>query len=241
MRHVRLLSALALAHAVATASPAFAGACARPQIPTRPLTTDGAALVAGGGVVLATEDATKPPRWRFTNGANKVAAKPRAIGAGLVVLLAPPKGDWTLADDKGKPVLKIKHAAAEPKPLEAPKVAEVVFTSTTGRRGTSTNVTASISGEAPAGAVALVAFDDKGGVRSFIQVEGRAADPATKLAAYAIYFSGSCTVMPNGTVPTGAGDKIGLAWLDASGRLSPKTSITVKAAPLPAGGIGPGE
>ena len=47
----------------------------------------------------------------------------------------------------------------------------------------------------------------------------------------ALYTSGSCVVLPDGTLPTIAGDKVKLFWVDKAGRASPPTTVTVKEAP----------
>jgi hypothetical protein len=219
-------------------SAARAGACARPDIQHIALTKDGAELAKGGGVVVTTEDSAKPPKWQFTSGTQHAPAKVRVIGPGLVVLEPPAAGAWTLQDDKGKPVVKVKSAATDPKPLDAPKLKSLLFSSSTSRRGTSTGVSATLVGAAPAGAVALVIFDDKGTPRSFAALQGLPPSPMIS-----VFSSGSCTVKPNGTVPSKLGDNVGVAWLDASGRLSAQTKITitpVAAKPGPNGPPGPG-
>lgn len=207
---------------------AFAGACATPDIPTTPLTKAGTELAKGGGVVVSTEDATKPPKWRFTSGDKKVDAKPRAIGAGLVVLEPPAGGAWTLVNDKGAAVVAVKHAAAEVKPLAAPKLVSITRESMTGRRGTYVTIDVLVDGAPPASAVALVVLDDKGAVRSF--GSARLTDTAAKQVAINVFRSGSCTVTANGTVDSNGGDKVGLAWVDDSGRMSAVTRATVAAA-----------
>ncbi|MEO8700262.1 MAG: hypothetical protein ABI867_09470 [Kofleriaceae bacterium] len=212
------------------ASTADAGACARPDIPSVPITRDGAAITAKGGVVVTLDDVAKPPAWQFTSGKRTVPATAKTLGPGLVVLAVPAGGDWVLADDKGTKLIAVKHAAVEPKPLPAPKVSVVTHeTWSNGRRGNSTMVLATIEDPIPADAVALVVLDDKGAMRSFLALmspQGPGALP--------IYNSGSCTVKPNGTLPTNPTDVISLAWIDSSGRTSALTKMTVKSIKTPA-------
>ena len=222
-------------------SQAFAGACAMPQIPTAPLTAAGTEIAKGGGVVVSMEDAAKAPALEFASGAKRVPGKVRAIGAGLAVYEPPATGAWTLLDVKRKELVQVKRATADGKPLDAPKVASIKRGSYSSRRGTSVNLDVQIKGAAPAGAVALVVFDDKGIVRSWGPASSGPPDPASKTTSFNVFRSGSCVVSPNGTVGSSIDDKVSLAWLDASGRLSAMTSAKVVEEPPPPGTqIGPG-
>ena len=219
---VLALSAVSLAPRAADA-----GACARPEIPPAPLTPDGAKLAKGGGVVMQMEDSAKAPRWTFagtTTATTKATTKIRVIGPGLAVYEPPAAGAWTLQDDKGTPSIKVE-SGADAKAPPAPALKAVKYASSTNRRGQSTNVTVEINGQPPASAVALLAYDDKGAVMSWGKVW--AGDPASKVSQFAIYYSGSCTVLPNGTRAINPSDKIKLAWLDASGQVSPMVAATV--------------
>jgi hypothetical protein len=232
-----------LALAPLTPTQAFAGACAMPQIPTTPLTAVGTEIAKGGGVVVSMEDAAKAPRLEFSSGAKRVRGKVRAIGAGLAVYEPPATGTWTLLDGKRKELVTVKRATVDGKPLDAPKVASIKYASYTGRRGTSVNLNVEITGAAPAGAIALIVFDDKGAVRSWGAATGGPPDPASKTSSIQVFRSGSCVANPNGTLGSGIGDKVSLAWLDASGRLSAMTSAKVVEQPPPPGtktGPGPG-
>lgn len=208
----------------APARSAFAGACATPMIPTEALTPTGTALAKDGGVVMAGEDSAKPAAWRFAGGKDKQPAKARVVGPGLWVLPAP-DGAWSLADEAGKVRLAGTHAATDPKPLAAPRITSVKFFSSSGRRGTFESVTVNIKGPLPADATAIVVLDAQGAVRSW--GNPRLTDTTQPMIAVGVFQSGSCTALPNGTVPTTGGDKIKLAWIDSSGRLSATTSATV--------------
>jgi hypothetical protein len=203
-----------------------AGACAMRGIPTQALTPANGTVAKDGGVVVWTEDAAKAPALTFSDGKQKKPAKPTVLGVGLVVYPVPGTGTWTLDDANKVTIVKVT-AGAGAKPLDAPKINWVKYASQTSRRGTSEWVTVQLKGEAPAGAVALVVFDDKGQPKSFGKYEG-ATDPASGPPVLTVYSSGSCLVSSDGTLPTNRDDKVQLAWLDASGRLSAKTSATVK-------------
>src|SRR5678815_4230111 len=98
MRHAPPLLALLGLLAPARAD---AGACAPPQLPPMALTPAKSALAKGGGIVMSVEDAAKPPAYKFASGGVQVPPVVRPIGAGLVVLVPPDAGDWTLQDGKG--------------------------------------------------------------------------------------------------------------------------------------------
>ena len=215
---------LALAAAIPLApSTASAGACARPEIQTLPLTADGTKLAKGGGVVMQMEDSAKAAKWTFA-GTSKTPAKVRVIGPGLAVYEPPAAGAWTLQDDKGKASIRI-DAGADAKAPPAPVVKAVQYRSSNSRRGTYQNVSAELAGQPPAGVVALLAYDEKGAVLSWGRINP--GDPAAKSTHIAIWFSGSCTVLPNGTRAIGPDQKIKLAWLDASGQVSPAAAAKV--------------
>jgi hypothetical protein len=172
------------------------------------------------------EEAAKgaPASGRFWNGKELVAPKSRALGAGLVVLAPPSAGDWSLEDRaaKLKVIVKTKAAATDPKPLAAPKIKSMKRQSGTGRRGSWAVVMVEAVGAAPEGAVALVVLDAKQTVRSFARVANVAQpEQPGKNAVYPVFSSGSCTVLPNGTLDSPVGDKVALAWLDSRPRRPP--------------------
>jgi hypothetical protein len=216
---------LVLAVLSALPSAARAGACARPELPTRALTAPDAELAKGGGVVVAMENAQKAPAMTFSG----VAATKTVIGAGLVVY-TPPAGTGAVAlQMKGKDLVKVKHGGTA-KVLDAPKVASVQYGSWTGRRGTSVAISVEITGPLPSSAVAVAVFDDKGAIRSWGQTN-QPADPAAKTSMISVYASGSCVVQPEGFAPSVLSDKVQVAYIDASGRISTKTPATVTARP----------
>jgi hypothetical protein len=200
---------------------ADAGACAQPQPRFDVMTTADTALSSGGGVIAEIDDLAKMPAWRFEG--TKTDVSPRPIAPGLVTIDVPKGNGWlTLDGADGKAMVRVKHADKEAAALAAPDVASVVYASSTGRRGTSVSVIVNLR-VVPADAVALVVYDDKHVARSWGRVNG------VDDKGIGVYFSGSCVALPVGTLATNAGDKVELAWLDKSGRLSKTTPvITVK-------------
>ena len=204
---------------------ADAGACARPQIPTLPLTPAGE-IAKDGGVVMTMEDTAKMPKLVFARGKQDVVAKAKVIGPGLVVYTPPSEGEWSLQSGS-KALLKIK-TGPELKPLAAPSVKSVRYFSATGRRGTSVAVTVEVENGVPPSAVAIVVFDEKNRPKSWGRTQGAAADPSTKLTALNVFASGSCTVVPNGTEASLLGERVQIAWLDRSGRLSAMSRAVIE-------------
>jgi hypothetical protein len=227
-----LRSILVLAALSALPSAAHAGACARPELPTRALTAADTLLAKGGGVVVAMENAAKAPAMTFASGGKTVAATKTVIGAGLVVY-TPPAGTGAMALQlKGKDLVKVKRGG-DAKALGAPKVTSVLYGSQTGRRGTSVWLSVELSEALPGGAVAVAVFDDKGAIRSWGQTANQPIDPAGISSLVPVYASGSCVVQPDGFTPSAVTDKVQVAYIDASGRISAKTLATVTAMPGP--------
>lgn len=228
-------SAFLFGAAVARPAEVHAGACARPEISTRALTKPGAELAKGGGVVVAMEDAAKAPAMTF----GKSAATKAVLGAGLVVY-TPPAGTGAVALQwKGKDLVALKRGG-DAKVVDAPKVASITYSSNTGRRGTYVGVAVDVTGGIPPGVVAVAVYDDKGKLRSWGDASNYPPpEPGVKSQLISVYASGSCVVQPNGFVPSAIDDKVQVAYIDASGRISAKTAVTVKAAPLPKNTIGP--
>lgn len=232
-----VVSSAFLACAVAPAD-VHAGACARPEIPTRALTQPDAVLVKGGGVVVAMENAAKAPALTFIAGGKKLAATKKVIGAGLVVY-TPPPGTGPIRLRGAEDLVAVKRGA-DGKALDAPKVAGVTYHASTGRRGTYVSIAVELTGGVPAGAVAVAVFDDKGAIRSWGDVSTMPPlEAGEKSRQVGVYASGSCVVQPNGFAPSNVGEKIAVAFIDASGRISPKTSATVVQAPPPSDSIAP--
>ena len=220
-----LLAILVLASAPDGAS----AKCAMPDTGSVVLTPDGATLAPDGGVVigaatsfevkLAGAEDGKNPAWRFADDKAQHAPELVVLAPGLVVHRPPVGigGELTLADGK-KPVVTIDRGKDAVAVLEAPNVVSVAHVTKPVRyRGTYQTLHATFKAAAPAGAVAVIVFGvtAKGNVaRSWSRVEANA------LTEQVAGTSGRCDVGIPGEIMSKIGDKVVLAWVDASGRLS---------------------
>ncbi len=69
------------------------------------------------------------------------------------------------------------------------------------------------TGTVPAGAIAIVVLDAT-------TKQPQSYGPVSGLLDVTVYGRGRCSVLPDGTVPVRAGDKVILRWVDDSGQLS---------------------
>jgi hypothetical protein len=208
---------------------------ARPNVEVWP---DGGVVVMAApkiGGKLEQGDAAIDRRWRFKGS----DAEPTfvSIAPGLAVI-RPPK------DASGRAIggelvhgttslYTVKLAAKKLPPLAAPVVKSIEHQEHISRR-VSVRVTVKLD-TIPAGAVALVLADAAGRPRSFGTIGitdpslGVAAPPAGAVWAYA---QRDCIALPNGTVPSRAGDTVTVMFVDATGRVSPP-SKPFKIVPAP--------
>ncbi len=225
VRFASLFAVLVLASAPVDAK------CAMSHL--RPKVVSAQAIVAGGGILVATEqvpysvkdegDATQPT-WRLVVNGSKTAPTLDTLAPGLVVYRVTTAGDASLVDGANV-IAKVTASKSNPATLAAPKVKSIRADKTLGRRASSyTRVT--LDGAPPAGAVALVLTDAKGTARSFGLVGGIGPEVT-------VYEHSRCGVVPNDTVESSIGDKVKVFWVDQSGRVSPAsktTTVTGKAA-----------
>ncbi len=218
---------------VVSADCAFVGLSAKALTPSGAVPADGGILVAAvpdeAGKLDPGDAALKAP-WRFKN----VAVNPswRSLAPGLAVMVVPTKAT-ELIDTTGKLVLTVKATDAKPTTvLGAPKISAVTLEPMHSRRQ-SERITVSFD-DVPAGAVAIVLSDTKGKPRTWKLIEatkptsGRPAKPIV----LPIYGAGRCTSMPNGTLPSKAGEAVVVQFVDQFGRLSPASrSIKVTGTP----------
>ena len=188
----------------------------------------------------------RAPAWRFEGQAANATVKQIAPGLGTIEL--PKAKSWvTLADDKKHKLVRVRTAKTDASALGAPEVTALDRTQHTGRRGTTVSIEATLKA-VPPDALALVVFgvEKSGRVgRSWARVSSSAGLSTGPHASIAIevYYSGACHVVPVGWTDSHDGDKVELAWLDTSGRLSKSITVTVKGKPEPAGTgpISPGD
>lgn len=215
-----------------TASRADAGECA-PQLLTPTIATpENATLPSGGGLLVVERSgrsdmagAGPVTDWRFVDGKKRVAPVARTLAPGLSVLAPVGSRLETLKKQKIRTFRRSTDAAP---PLAAPAIKKVEqIRSRQGYRIT-TFVRAELAAPAPAEQY-LVVFDKDGKTaRSF----GVAAKDAT---AVTIYIEAECTVVPDKTLRTDAGEQIKLAWVNATGQMSPLSAAFTVESPAGAG------
>lgn len=201
-------------------APARAGQCAPRILSPKIVTADSATIPKGGGLVVVQSDDSSVTAigpissWRFVDKKRRVAPTLRAIAPGLTVLA--PVGTRLDNAKRGKlRTFTLGKDATSPRPAPTVKSIEQL------RSAQGYRVTTYVSVELDQPVTAdqfLVAYDKEGKVaRSF----GTAKSGDTHVV---IYTAGECTLLPDGTQVTQAGDSITLAWLDTTGQLSARSA-----------------
>jgi hypothetical protein len=222
-----VVTVASLVAVIAPSTPAGAGACAVMDPSAMPVTLKDAVIEDGGGVIVGIgytgekssggSEVVTQPGWRFRDGGKLVAPTIDKIAPGLAVYRLPASKTQTyvLENDKHIAIVAVRRskdrdAAVLPAPM--PTGAEhATFVSP---RDRSESVTLHLIAPAPRGALALVVYGPDGAPRSF----GPVADNAKDVVVYR--SRGRCELAVPGEVATHAGERITVAWLDASGRLS---------------------
>lgn len=217
---------------LAFAGPAAAD-CAAWGLAPKVLTAANAVIPADGGIVVAATpqqqgkldkgDPAIQRGWKIHVGNDTMKPPIDTIAPGLAVyrVAMPNAFKVELEDDQHNIVATVKPAHGSADKLAAPKVKRVTFESRAGYHGYE-QVNVELDGDAPAGMLAMVLADDKGTPRSWTPAGGATLHP---------WASRDCVALPNGTVPSKAGDKITLMWVDESGRVSAATKPIAIAAP----------
>jgi hypothetical protein len=203
--------------------------CAPSSLRAAVLTPKDSALAAGGGIVVAAEsffddghiaagDVAVQKDWRFRSGKDRFVPKIDVIAPGLAVY-RPNSTAGSIQLEDGKQTLLVTTRAAKDAPpvLGAPAVKQVISRQWRGRKP-STEVVVTLDGAAPATAVAIIAYDAKGKALSF---------GAVTKDELLVYSQHRCETLPDGTTEPAAKQRITLAWVDASGRVSPKSKPIV--------------
>lgn len=176
---------------------------------------------ADGGVVVAAVseergsldpgDPAVQSSWRMRIGADLIKPPIDMIAPGLAVyrIAAANTFKVELVDGKQQVLASVRTKRSSGDPTPAPKIKRAWFVERHSRHGGAA-VTVELE-DAPAGMIALVLADDKGKPRSWTLAGGTVLSP---------YAQADCAPLPNGTVPSKAGDKITLFWVDAMGRAS---------------------
>ena len=229
---------LALVTLLALAADAHAD-CAVSGLAARVLTPASTVVPGDGGIVVAAMndrsgkldpgDAAVQPGWRLRVGSDMIKPPIATIAPGLAVYRVAVANayDAKLEDDHHVVVATVKPARRGGDALAAPAIKRIWYLEQHSRHG-GTAVTVELAGDAPTGAVALVLADAKGTPRSWGPAGGTTLSP---------FSSPDCAALPNGTIPSKAGDKVTLFWLGADGRVSPATKPLVIARLEPAQAI----
>jgi hypothetical protein len=222
MRIALALVALLATHDIAAAK------CAMPSVGSAVLSSTGAKLAAGGGILVGSQttfgsnavgaENAINKTWRFSDGTKQYEPVLVTLAPGLVVYQPPTgvTGALKLVDGKTERAT-LEVTADAPALLAAPDLRSVVRTEVPVRYGGSRfEVTATFKAGAPKGTVAVVvlAVTKQGNVaRSWTSIsEGAKSGQVAGTA-------GRCDPGVPGEVISKVGEKVVLAWVDASGRL----------------------
>jgi hypothetical protein len=223
---------------ILAADPAIAGPCKfHHDLGFLPLllTAEGARIDQHGGVVVAAistrlERATfvDPTQqdWLFGNGAQHVKVVRTVIAPGLTVhapaLTSP---ELVFEDQSQHAMIKVHYQpTTDATVLAAPKVDAVTFSDRNLGVMLRAITIAKLGAAPPPGAVALVVFGgDK--PRSWARIEDRSRLDIT------VYADDDCELRIPGTIATRTGDRVSLAWLDATGHLSARSPVITAITP----------
>ena len=217
-----LLVALLFLPAVADADCALMGLA--PQVLSKPdvaLPVDGGIVVGAVSIdrgSLASGDVAVQPAWKFVVPMGTITPVIDTLAPGLAVYRAS-TDNLELVDDKDTSLAKARRSETKRDKLAAPKVKTIKYDAPMSRRSIK-RVEVTLDGGPPPGAIALVLADAKGTPKSWGPVAGSVFYP---------YLQRDCLTLPNGTVPSGKGDKVTLFWVDEAGRKSAYTKpMTIK-------------
>jgi hypothetical protein len=223
MRIALVLAALLATQDLATAK------CAMPKVGSQVLTATGAKVAADGGVLVGSqnswdieiggaEDAINKT-WRFSDGKKQYEPVLVTIAPGLVVY-QPPKGvtgTLTLLDGTTERA-KLDRIADTPGKLAAPAIKSVKQMRVEERYGGFRfELHATLKTTMPKGAIAIVVF---GVTKTGTVARSWAAATEGQTKAQVAGSAGRCDPGVPGEVMSKVGEKVVLAYVDASGRLS---------------------
>jgi hypothetical protein len=225
MRKLLFLVALTLLPTPADASCAYVGMM--PNLLTRRDTK----LPADGGVLVGYtygndndgEAGGADPsdvKWTATNGKAKVTLTRTELAPGLSVYRPPANvSAFKLAGKTQQHGSYTHETTSTPTALAAPVAKAITSKTTEGFRSMTTTTKLKLSTAAPADAVAIIAYDDAGKPLLYATL----ADTHDKILEFEIYESGGHCGTPHPTAEGSLAGKITFAYVDAFGRLSPKS------------------
>lgn len=240
---------LVLATAIAALAAHDATAkCAMQELVARLLTTPGATIPAGGGVLVGTashspddygrasrdDDPALTVTWKFQADGKPVQVDKVPLAPGLVVYR--PKATAStldVLDAKGGKLGAFKRDAAAPAvtSVVAPRVTKLETVTTNPGRGFRRTTTATVADPIPTDAFAVIVFTtDKTPKPISYGLVGRTDPKQRTVIAFA--DPGRCSFPPKGTMVPPTGTQVTLAWVDAYGRVS-KQSAPIKVTEVP--------
>jgi hypothetical protein len=215
-----MLRTLAFCLGLLLARPARATSCQEIIPEPMLLTSANATARTGGGIVIAYATGhqyeTEPQKtWTFRDG-GKPTFKNIAPGLDVLVIDKPD----ALRDGKGNLLVDVTTPDGKQRDalLGAPAVTQIDRTESGDRMlGEHWREHLFAKVKVPATAVALVVFDAEGKVA---RTWGRVTPGTKGVVEVVLYSGGSCGWSPKGMYGASDGDRLRLAWLDTSGRLS---------------------
>lgn len=199
--------------------------CARPVIGAELVTHRDTHIPADGGVLIAagrvddgneSPDVNDPTAVEWTANGKKLERT--VLAPGLAVLKAP--GDFTIKSKKGDVLGTFTHDGKQAA-LTAPQISSASVKTEKVVRWQNVTGTVTLAKPAPPEAVAIIVYDGDKPI-SF----GRLADTHDKDLTLTVYYAGGhCGIAIAGTGTMAASQKVSFAYVDAFGRLSPKSSV----------------
>lgn len=177
---------------------------------------------------LDTGDAAVQPTWRFKG--RKAAPVVHSIAPGLASIQTMEGGE--LVDGSGKSLVTVKVVITKKLVWIPPPPVIKAIRHVGDRRGyhSSEHVVVEFADPLPTDTVAVILLDAKGKPKSW----GLAKSPNTLVD---VYTSGDCIALPNGTIPSKAGDTVMVKLVATNGRVSQPTApikVVAQKSPLPA-------
>lgn len=175
-------------------------------------------------------DVTHQTAWRFRDGTKLVAPTIETIAPGLSVYRLPPAGaKLVLETDKHAEITHVKRSADRGAALlPAPMPTSIEWERRTSFRSSTDLVTVHLIAPAPAHASAMIIYGPDKVARSW----GVVTHGNKEVVAYA--SGGRCSMAIPGNAPSNLGDRVTVAWVDASGRVSAASrDLEVTAAKTP--------
>lgn len=220
-----------LAIVAAVAMPAIASPCPVTGLDARVMTPAGAVIEDGGGLIVSAvsgvgvydpkRDPLRPASWHLMGTDPRATATIETIAPGLVVYRLPAGTGAVSLLGGTRTLLTVRRSAdRDASLLAAPMPTSIDWSRDLGFRDIHEDrIVVHLIGAAPRGAVAMVAYGEDGTPRSWGEVQPNAADVVVFASP------GRCQFLPEGVVESQPGQRISVAWLDASGRRSARSAL----------------